>query len=68
MKKSLIRVLLFACMFIVISNVAEAQGKKRSSTKRGNTTVRKNTKGKTKATTVAPLVTDTSAAVVKAST
>ena len=63
MKKSLIRVLLFACMFIVISNVAEAQGKKRSSTKRGNTTVRKSTKGKTKANTVAPAAQDSTLAV-----
>ena len=50
MKKTLIRVCLFVFFCIAISNVAEAQKKKRSSTKRGNTTVRKNTKGKTKAT------------------
>lgn len=66
MKKSLIRVCLFVFFCIAISNVAEAQKKKRSSTKRGNTTVRKNTKGKTKATTVAPAVQDTTVAVVAA--
>lgn len=54
MKKSLIRVSLLVFFFIAISNVADAQKKKRSSTKRGNTTVRKNTRGKTKTTTVAP--------------
>ncbi len=64
MKKSLIRVLFFAFFCLAISNVAEAQkGKKRSSTKRGNTTVRKNTKGKTKATTVAPSASDSTVAV-----
>lgn len=42
---------MLAFFFAAFVNVAEAQkGKKRSSTKRGNTTVRKNTKGKTKAT------------------
>lgn len=64
MKKSLIRVCLFLFFCIAISNVAEAQKKKRSSTKRGNTTVRKNTKGKTKATTVAPSAQDTTVAAV----
>lgn len=54
MKKSLIRVSLLVFLFVAVSNVADAQKKKRSSTKRGNTTVRKNTKGKAKATSVAP--------------
>ena len=66
MKKSLIRVFLFAFFLVAISNVAEAQKKKRSSTKRGNTTVRKSTKGKTKATTVAPAAQDSTVAVAKA--
>jgi erythromycin esterase-like protein len=67
MKKSLIRVFLFAFFLVAISNVAEAQkGKKRSSTKRGNTTVRKSTRGKTKATTVAPSAQDSTVAVAKA--
>jgi hypothetical protein len=64
MKKNFIKVLFFAFFCLAISNVAEAQkGKKRSSTKRGNTTVRKNTKGKTKATTVAPSAQDSTVAV-----
>jgi gliding motility associated protien GldN len=51
MKKNLIRVCLLTFLFVAFVNVAEAQkGKKRSSSKRSNTTVRKNTKGKTKAT------------------
>lgn len=54
MKKSLIRVSLLVFLFVAISNVADAQKKKRSSTKRGNTSVKKTTKSKTKATTVAP--------------
>lgn len=54
MKKSLIRVSLLVFFFVAISNVADAQKKKRSSTKRGNTSVKKTTKSKTKATTVAP--------------
>lgn len=54
MKKSLIRVSLLVFLFVAVSNVADAQKKKRSSTKRGNTTVRKNTKGKAKATSVSP--------------
>jgi gliding motility associated protien GldN len=62
MKKTLIRVCLFLFFCIAISNVAEAQKKKRSSTKRSNTTVRKNTKGKTKSSTVAPLAQDSTAA------
>jgi|APLak6261698768_1056241.scaffolds.fasta_scaffold11101_2 gliding motility associated protien GldN len=67
MKKSLIRLCLFAFFFVAISNVAEAQkGKKRSSTKRGNTTVRKNTKGKTKATVSPSATVDSVAAVAKA--
>lgn len=49
MKKSLIRVIMLAFAFAAFTNVAEAQ-KKRSSSKRSNTSVRKNTKGKTKAT------------------
>lgn len=53
MKKSLIRVSLLVFLFVAISDVAEAQ-KKRSSKKRGNTSVKKTTKSKTKATTVAP--------------
>ncbi|MBL0355978.1 MAG: hypothetical protein IPP72_03430 [Chitinophagaceae bacterium] len=67
MKKSLIRLCLFAFFFVAISNVAEAQkGKKRSSTKRGNTTVRKSTKGKTKATVSPSAQIDSTAAVAKA--
>jgi gliding motility associated protien GldN len=51
MKKSLIRVFLLAVFFAGITSIVNAQqGKKRSAVKRGNTTVRKNTKGKTKAT------------------
>ncbi len=50
MKKSLIRFLLLAILFAAVTTAANAQkGKKRSAVKRGNTTVRKNTKGKTKA-------------------
>lgn len=63
MKKSLIRVSLLVFFFLAISNVADAQKKKRSSTKRGNTTVRKSTKGKTRATTVAPSAQDSTVAM-----
>lgn len=54
MKKSVIRVSLLAFLFVAVATDAEAQKKKRSSTKRGNTSVKKTTKSKTKATTVAP--------------
>jgi hypothetical protein len=52
MKKNLIKVFLFSVLLIAFTEVATAQKKNsptRSSTKRSNTTVRKNTKGKTKA-------------------
>jgi len=54
MKKSLIRVSLLVFFFVAICNVADAQKKKRSSTKRGNTSVKKTTKSKTKTKTVTP--------------
>jgi len=52
MKKTFIRVFFLAIFSLALANIAEAQkkGGKRSATKRGNTSVRKNTKGKTKAT------------------
>ena len=51
MKKILIKVMFLAIFFAAFTNVANAQkGKKRSAVKRGNSTVRKNTKSKTKAT------------------
>lgn len=50
MKKILIRVFLLAVLFAGFNTAANAQKKKRSAVKRSNTTVRKNTKGKTKAT------------------
>jgi gliding motility associated protien GldN len=65
MKKSLIRIFILAIFGIAISNVADAQKKKRSSSKRNTSTVRK-TKGGTKTKTTAPEVQDTTVAVVKA--
>ena len=52
MKKTFIRVFFLTIFSLALANIAEAQkkGGKRSATKRGNTSVRKNTKGKTKAT------------------
>ncbi len=52
MKKTFFRVFFLTLFGLAVVNIAEAQkkGAKRSATKRGNTSVRKNTKGKTKAT------------------
>ncbi|MFT3681781.1 MAG: gliding motility protein GldN [Ferruginibacter sp.] len=51
MKKYIIKALCFALLFSLTTGAVHAQkGKKRSATKRGNTTTRKTTKGKTKAT------------------
>ncbi len=66
MKKNVIRVLLLALVFTGIANVADAQKKKRSSVKRSNTTVRKNTKGKTKATVSPSALVDSVATAVAA--
>ncbi len=71
MKKSLTRVLFFVICCIAISHVAEAQKKGgRSAKKRPNTSSVRKSKGKTKATTVAPEVQDSTvtAAVVKDTT
>ena len=65
MKKAFIRLLSLAKIFVALSNSATAQKKARSATKRSNTTVRKNTKGNTKAT-VSPSPTIDSLAVAAA--
>jgi len=59
MEKRLIRVLLLAFFFSAFLNIAIAQKKKttRNAVKRTNTTTRKSTKGKTKAT-ISPVVVD----------
>jgi gliding motility associated protien GldN len=64
MEKRLIRVLLLAVFFSAFVNIASAQKKKttRTATKRTNTTTRKSTKGKTKAT-ISPVLVDSTAIV-----
>lgn len=67
MKKNLIKVIFLAFFFAAIGNVAIAQkGKKRSAIKRGNSTVRKNTKSKTKATVNPTAQVDSLATAVEA--